>query len=218
MKNTKQFERFMNREIAIRVKDEDEFNKLMEMFDKNELSKFKDYHKKFHIYEHYSGICSYRDDFSELSIEDFVSTDTHQINSLVERVLVNDKATIVFFTDKTKQVVVHDDNLPSDLEKAVAMAIAKKYMGGYTNFKQVLNSVEFVEKKVKIEKTIEERLLSGEAIKFKTFRYESFNYTVYKEGYDIFVTWKCDGCACRRHYNFHEVLYYFNQGNWIEVK
>jgi len=70
-----------------------------------------------------------------------------KINSLVQRVLLNDKATIVFFTDGTKSVVVHNDDLPYDSEKAIAMAIAKKFMGGYTELKKVVDSVDVKDSK-----------------------------------------------------------------------
>lgn len=74
-----------------------------------------------------------------------------RINNQIEKVLVNGKATIVFFTDKTKSVVVHDDDLPYDKEKAVAVAITKKFLGGYTPFKEVLEKVEVKTKIIKYD-------------------------------------------------------------------
>lgn len=68
------------------------------------------------------------------------------INSQIKKVLINGQATIVFFTDGTKSVVVHNDDLPYDKEKAIALAIAKKFLGGYTAFKEVLDAVESQEK------------------------------------------------------------------------
>jgi len=65
-----------------------------------------------------------------------------QLNSLIQRVLVNGRATVVFFQDGSKSVVVHDDDLPYDQEKALAMCIAKKFLNRYTEFKKVLDSVE----------------------------------------------------------------------------
>ena len=64
------------------------------------------------------------------------------INPIIERVLVNDSATIVFFTDKSKQVVKLAKGDVFDIEKAVAVAVAKHVLGGYTELKNVIEKVE----------------------------------------------------------------------------
>lgn len=72
---------------------------------------------------------------------------TNSINPLIKRVLVNGKATIVFFNSGSKQVVKLRDGKQFDLEKAVAIAISKEFLGGYTEFKNVLGKVEYTKTK-----------------------------------------------------------------------
>lgn len=65
----------------------------------------------------------------------------------IERVLVSGNATIAFFSDKTKQVVKHTDDLPYDEEKAVAMAVAKRFIGGYEPIKNAVEMIEYADDK-----------------------------------------------------------------------
>ena len=58
------------------------------------------------------------------------------------RILVNGNATIVWFEDGEKVVVKHTDDNEFDLEKAVAMACAKKLLGGYGKFKELMDVAE----------------------------------------------------------------------------
>lgn len=52
---------------------------------------------------------------------------------LIEKVIFNEPATIVFWSDGTKTVVKANDE-PFDREKGLAMAIAKKAMGNRGNY------------------------------------------------------------------------------------
>ena len=76
------------------------------------------------------------------TLEPVAVNEAQTTNSVVERVLVNDSTTIVFFTDKTKQVVRLAKGDVFDIEKAVAIAIAKHVLGGYTELKNVIDKVE----------------------------------------------------------------------------
>lgn len=54
----------------------------------------------------------------------------------IEKVIFNDPATIVFWTDGTKTVVqAHDEKF--DKEKGLAMAIAKKTLGNKGNYFEI---------------------------------------------------------------------------------
>lgn len=52
-----------------------------------------------------------------------------KIEIKIEKVIFNDPATIVFWTDKTKIVVKCGENDIYDPEKGLAMAVAKKFLG-----------------------------------------------------------------------------------------
>lgn len=53
---------------------------------------------------------------------------------IIERVIFNDPATIVFWSDDTKTVVKAQDDEEFDPEKGLAMAIAKKKLGNNGNY------------------------------------------------------------------------------------
>ena len=55
------------------------------------------------------------------------------IKSYIKKVIFNDPATIIFWTDDTK-TVVKAENEPFDPEKGMAMAIAKKVLGNKGNY------------------------------------------------------------------------------------
>lgn len=55
----------------------------------------------------------------------------------IERVLFNDPATIIFWSDGTKTVVKAQNNEPFDPEKGLAVAISKKFLGNKGNFNNV---------------------------------------------------------------------------------
>lgn len=60
---------------------------------------------------------------------------TRYVNgSKIKKVIFNDPATIVFWSDGTKTVVKCQDGDMFDLEKGLAMAIAKKAMGNQGNY------------------------------------------------------------------------------------
>lgn len=64
----------------------------------------------------------------------------------IKKIIVyNDKATVIFWKDDSEptKVVLGDLDEP-DLEKAVAIAIAKKYYGSYTNMTRSLSRVKYV--------------------------------------------------------------------------
>lgn len=62
-------------------------------------------------------------------------------------VVYNDKATVIFWKDGTQTKVVLGDSDYPDLEKAVAMAIAKKYYGSFTWMERSLSRVKYVNNK-----------------------------------------------------------------------
>lgn len=147
MKNKTQIQRFMDYEIAIRVKDEKEFRELMteiKKADKN-IDLFKTYNDEYYAYKRHSRNTLARDVVGGIyiyntTVEDFNPTQPQP------RILVNNNTTIVWFEDGQKVVVKHTDDTEFDLEKAVAMACAKKLLGGYTEFKKLLDVVEYKNK------------------------------------------------------------------------
>ena len=52
----------------------------------------------------------------------------------IEKVIFNPKATIVFWSDRTKTIVKLDKNDERDDEKGLAMAISKKFLGNKSNY------------------------------------------------------------------------------------
>ena len=52
----------------------------------------------------------------------------------IEKVIFNPKATIVFWSDRTKTIVKLDENDERDDEKGLAMAISKKFLGNKSNY------------------------------------------------------------------------------------
>jgi hypothetical protein len=58
--------------------------------------------------------------------------------------ICQDIATIVFFDDETKIVVKQHEDDEWDMEKAIAIAISKKVMGGYKKFDEFVNNCEKV--------------------------------------------------------------------------
>lgn len=68
--------------------------------------------------------------FDDISLKDIASI--IKVNPFIVKVIFNDPATIVFWSDGTKTVVAkqkEDKNKKFDKEKGLAMAIAKKYLG-----------------------------------------------------------------------------------------
>ena len=55
----------------------------------------------------------------------------------IEKVIFNDPATIVFWSDGTKTVVKCQDDEIFDKEKGLAMAISKKFLGNQGNYYNV---------------------------------------------------------------------------------
>lgn len=55
----------------------------------------------------------------------------------IKKVIFNDPATIVIWSDGTKTVVKRQDDEPFDKEKGLAMAIAKKTFGNKGNYYNV---------------------------------------------------------------------------------
>lgn len=55
----------------------------------------------------------------------------------IEKVIFNDPATIVIWSDGTKTVVKRQDDEPFDKEKGLAMAISKKFLGNHGNYYNV---------------------------------------------------------------------------------
>jgi len=59
-----------------------------------------------------------------------ITTPKQKAMDLIKRVIFNDPATIVIWSDGTKTVVKCDDRDEFDPEKGLAMAICKKHFGG----------------------------------------------------------------------------------------
>jgi hypothetical protein len=74
------------------------------------------------------------------------------------RVIQNNNATVVFFEDGTKEVVIKSAYEEYDLEKALAMCCAKKLLGGYTKFKECFGEYLSVE--------VEEEFAIKEAVNY----------------------------------------------------
>ena len=72
----------------------------------------------------------------EVYFDMFMKEATKQIS--VERIIRNEDATIVFFSDGDKEVVKKEPKEKDDHEKAVAIACAKKLLGGYDGLKKAL--------------------------------------------------------------------------------
>lgn len=76
------------------------------------------------------------------------------VKSMFKKVIFNDPATIVFWSDGTKTVVKRASNEPWDPEKGLAMAIVKKAFGNsdayYKTFKDIMNAAVAL-RNVKIE-------------------------------------------------------------------
>ena len=80
---------------------------------------------------------------------------------LIDNVIFNDPATIVFWNDGTK-TVVKAENEPFDPEKGLAMAISKKVLGNKGNYYETF-------KKWLPEKESEQGSLSDIAERFRKF-------------------------------------------------
>lgn len=146
MKKKTQMERFMDYEVAIRIKDEKEFNQLMDMVRKADwnIQLCWEFKPSLIIIKRYDRFSLIRHTEEEsrvrmLTVEDFNQSEKQQP---IPRVLVNGNATIVWFEDGDKVVVKHTDDLPYDQEKAIAMACAKKLLGGYSKFQELMGIAE----------------------------------------------------------------------------
>ena len=60
-------------------------------------------------------------------------------NTVIEKVIFNDPATIVFWSDGTKTVVKCGENDVYDPEKGLAMAVAKKFLGTNKSHSNYMN-------------------------------------------------------------------------------
>lgn len=146
MKKKTQIERFMNYEVAIRIKDEKEFNELMDMVRKADgnIQLCWEFKPSLIIIKRYDRFSLIRHTEEEsrvrmLTVEDFNQSEKQQP---IPRVLINGNATIVWFDDGDKVVVKHTDDLPYDQEKAISMACAKKLLGGYSKFQELMDITE----------------------------------------------------------------------------
>lgn len=84
----------------------------------------------------------YEDDFVNMMLK--LSRDLRRMNGLgsvfpnvIKKVIFNNPATIVIWSDDTKTVVKCQDNDNYDPEKGLAMAIAKRVFGNQGNFNNV---------------------------------------------------------------------------------
>lgn len=200
MKNKKsQFERFLNQEIVIEVEDIDEHKALMKLCKDHGVIPFGNFNEEYLAYtsvdrSHLLRNAIYSVPFIDLPVEKFSDNKKEGDTQLIKRILANENATIIFFSDDTKQVVKHTDDLPYDLEKAVAIGCAKKLLGSYTEFEKVLGLVEKVSEKQKCDTDyFVAELLAGHTIKFyhKDDKSNNRNITYYAEitNEEVEVSW-----------------------------
>lgn len=79
------------------------------------------------------------------------------INITIEKVIFNDPATIVFWSDGTKTVVKTQNGEKFDPEKGLAMAIAKRAFGNKGNyFNHISKWVDKYEEQKRIDKMLED--------------------------------------------------------------
>lgn len=137
---------------------------------------------------------AYMQDFCNRMIERFIknacgylTSDTHPEITIL-KVIFNDPATIVLWSDGTK-TVVKAENESFDPEKGLAMAIAKKSLGNKGNYFEIFK--KWVPKK-------EEPAEHSEPSKPMTYREK-----LQKEHPDKIGTFYCGGCAgCPGHYGY----------------
>ncbi len=72
-----------------------------------------------------------------------------QLKLNIREVIFNDPATIVFWLDGTKTVVIKSDDDQWDPEKGLAMAVIKKYFGTNKEIKKIILELEGLEKDYK---------------------------------------------------------------------
>lgn len=76
---------------------------------------------------------------NEITIRcDCFSSTTAYGKTMIEKVIFNDPATIVFWNDGTKTVVKCQEGDTFDKEKGLAMAITKKYLGNKGSYYNVI--------------------------------------------------------------------------------
>ena len=71
-----------------------------------------------------------------------ITTSTIYTNIKVKRVIYNDPATIVFFSDGTKVVVKRHENDVFDEQTGLLMCIAKKFLGKEELHRTLIKNVE----------------------------------------------------------------------------
>ena len=64
-------------------------------------------------------------------------------DEFVSEIKVDEKSINLSFSDGIKMSEKHTNNLIYDIEKALAMVLAKKLVGGHTEFKRILNRISF---------------------------------------------------------------------------
>lgn len=101
----------------------DQFEVIGTMVDMDELEKFNNDMRIIHAR-------------MEVYFDMFMKEVTKQIS--IERIIRNGDATVVFFSDGDKEVVKKELKEKDDHEKAVAIACAKKLLGGYDGLKKAL--------------------------------------------------------------------------------
>lgn len=62
-------------------------------------------------------------------LKDLIEYCENDANTVIEKVIFNNPATIVFWSDGTKTVVKCSENDVYDPEKGLAMAVSKKFLG-----------------------------------------------------------------------------------------
>lgn len=74
------------------------------------------------------------DDLQDISGYHVVNAWLGNVGLIIDKVIFNDPATIVYWKDGTKTVVKCDENEEFDPEKGLAMAISKKALGNNGNY------------------------------------------------------------------------------------
>lgn len=79
--------------------------------------------------------------FKTKSALDSLTTNKKVLNLTIKRVIFNDPATIILWSDGTKTVVKAQDGEYYDPEKGLAMAIAKKVLGNRGNYYELFKNI-----------------------------------------------------------------------------
>lgn len=87
----------------------------------------------------------------------------------IEKVIFNDPVTVILWSDKTKTVVRCGENEEYDLEKGMAMAISKKFLGNKGNYYETFKK-HLPEEDIEIDESNEASTLRCTTAAFKSLK------------------------------------------------